>query len=276
MAGVAGEVLDPTAAEEFLRQVATLPGVGSPDEALRAPDLVRTAWLRLVELTGDPDMLAAAKRRQMDLALALLPEAEERVARSADPFALALRLAIAGNALDAMVTVDAAVANDLLARLEELPLEAAALEHFRARVNAARRIVWFSDNCGEVVFDGLLLRVLHDTTHPAVTYVTRTVPALNDALPAEAVQAGIDRVATIMPNGSPDALPGTDFPRLDEAVRRLVQEADLVVAKGGGNYETLDEEPELAGKVTFLLEGKCEVLCGEHRAAPHQLIIANR
>lgn len=236
----------------------------------RAPETIGVIWRELVRITGDADPMRAVKDRQNSLALGLLPAARELVAASPDPFLEAVKLAAAGNVLDVMVGVGETPADTLLHRLADRWVDTEQVEQFRERLRRARRVVYFLDNCGEIVFDRLLLEViggrgpwgpLFDHAPPEVTVVTRGLPVLNDATVADALAVGLDEVARVVGNGMAEAVPGTKLAQLSPEVRRLVDEADLVVSKGGGNYELLDEEVDLQGRVTFLLLGKCLPLC---------------
>ena len=244
-----------------------------------APELVVHIWTRLVELTGDPDPLRRAKARQNAQALALLPEARRLVAEAADPLGAALRLAIGGNALDAMVGVEADPGVRFLETMLAAPLDPDAIDIFRERVEPARRLAYLTDNCGEVVFDRLLLEVLLGDRPPgqglAVTIVTRTLPALNDATAADARAVGLDQVGRIVENGIAQALPGTSLELVSPRARALVDGADLVIVKGVGNYELLAQEPSLSGRVSFLLHGKCDPMCRLHGTERGSLVLRN-
>jgi len=85
------------------------------------------------------------------------------------------------------------------------------------------------------------------------TFAVRGAPVLNDATRADARFAGLDRLAEVIDNGS-DA-PGTVLKDCSPEFRRRFAEADLVIAKGQGNYETLGEEPR---DVFFLFAVKCD------------------
>jgi len=86
-------------------------------------------------------------------------------------------------------------------------------------------------------------------------YAVKGGPVLNDATEKDAQDAGIGRVAKIVSNGS-DA-PGTVLSRCCQEFRRLYQEAQLIIAKGQANYETLSTE---GSRVFFLLQIKCPVI----------------
>lgn len=122
-------------------------------------------------------------------------------------------------------------------------------------------VMYFADNSGEVVFDRVLVEILAEENGLEVIYVVRSVPTLTDVTLREVRLVGIDEVATVMENGIDGPLPGTILSRCSEEVRRLVREADLVISKGGGNFDTLDEEKILLEKTFFLLMCKCIPYC---------------
>ena len=69
---------------------------------------------------------------------------------------------------------------------------------------------------------------------------------------------GVDKVATVIENGIDSPLPGTILKRCSREVRDLVEGADLIISKGGANFDTLDEERKrLAINITFMLLSKC-------------------
>jgi len=106
----------------------------------------------------------------------------------------------------------------------------------------ARRVAYLTDNAGEIVFDRLLIETIKQAASLEVVCVVKSVPVLNDATLAEAKLVGIDRLATVMENGINGPLPGTILARCSGDVRRLIEDADLIISKGGGNFDTLDEE----------------------------------
>lgn len=63
---------------------------------------------------------------------------------------------------------------------------------------------------------------------------------LNDATPEDAAYAGIDRLARIVSNGAP--VPGTVYKMLPEEARGVLDTADVILAKGQGNYESLSHQ----------------------------------
>ncbi len=273
--GVARASFSEGQAREFVAQIAALPAFVEGTFPATSAHLVAEVWAPLVAQSGRPDPLRDVRKRQTQMALAALPAARDRVRRSPDPLELALRFAIAGNKLDAMVGVRRVAVDDLLELVEGQPLDRDRVDVLRGRLETAETLLYLGDNCGEVVFDRLLLEVLAEQRSREVTYVTRNLPMANDALIEDALEAGIDRFARIIPNGIPFAFPGTDLANVSPDVAGLLASVDLVISKGVANYETLEGEPSLAGRVSFLLEAKCAPICREHEAALGDFILCN-
>lgn len=226
------------------------------DPALPPPYNAPFLYRRLAELCGRPDPFAEVKRRHTELALDLLPLMRRHVGASRDPLDAALRVAAAGNVIDlgALAEVD-----DLGAALQRaLTLEHRRwdLEPLRERLVGARSLLVVGDNAGETVFDRVLVETVAEL-HPAVErFVTvRGGPTINDATREDAVAAGLDRVATVVSTGTD--LPGLVPERSSDEMRRLLEEVDVVVAKGQGNFETLAGSRR---ELFFVLAVKCGVV----------------
>jgi uncharacterized protein with ATP-grasp and redox domains len=259
----------------FLREVTAMPAFARGEWDLTSPHLTGDIWRLLVERTGQADPMAEVKAMQNQAAQGLFDAARKHVLASADPFTEALKLSILGNAIDAMVDTDAAPDTQLLESLACLSVDEAATETFRGRLDSARRIAWFSDNCGEVVFDGLLLEQIRSRWDPEITYITHTVPVLNDALLEDARAAGLEKFARVIENGARRALPGNLVGQLGAQPAQAVAAADLVVSKGVANFELLSWEGALQGRVTYLLHAKCHPVCSVHEVKRGELIVHN-
>ena len=89
--------------------------------------------------------------------------------------------------------------------------------------------------------------------------MVRSIPTLNDATLEETRAVGMDKIVNVIENGVDGPLPGTILSRCSKEVIEMVDRSDLIISKGGGNFDTLDEEKEqLKKKITFLLLSKCE------------------
>ncbi len=262
----------------FMREVVSLPPLRGEDWNVTSPEIVQWIWERMVRATKDEDPLREIKAEQNRKALALYGAASDRVKKSADPFLTALKFAIAGNSMDAMVDVnrDRSAGEFQGDPDRDVSLTAGGAEGLRKRLHEATRIVYLLDNCGEIVFDRLFLEVLRETHGREVSVIVRSRPILNDATITDARSVGLPAVAPVLENGIPTPFAGTRLHLISTEVRRLLMEADLIVSKGVGNLDSLTEEDELKGRISYLFHGKCHPCCASRNVSPGTLIVDNR
>ena len=166
-----------------------------------------------------------------------------RIWAAEDPLRAALGYAMTGNFIDfgAMDSVDEEKLRALLGSAAER-VEAADPVYLSLRetLSTARRLTFLTDNCGEIVLDRLLVEVIR-ALYPdlAITVLVRGGEVLNDATMEDALQTGFDRVEGVCVMGNGDRLAGTDVDRVSPEAREALTAADLILAKGQGNYETL-------------------------------------
>ncbi|HBA55260.1 damage-control phosphatase ARMT1 family protein [Syntrophorhabdus aromaticivorans] len=242
---------NPTLHEAVVRRV--LDAAAKIDLMQSPPVVSRWIHRQLREITGCRDPYHSVKERFNRAALALLPELSMKVGVSQDPLTSAVRLAIAGNAID-LGPENAVALEDLRQTIFQTFSEPlyGNLEGFRRSVAAAGCILYLADNAGEIVFDRLLIERL---PMERITLAVRGHPVINDATMADAEAAGLHRLVTVIDNGS-DA-PGTMLDDCSTEFREVFEKADIIIAKGQGNYETLSDVPE---KMFFLLKVKCPVI----------------
>jgi len=226
---------------EALQQVE--PAATPPEIGDRVHRIVR-------QVAGNGDPYREAKAASTRQALALYPRLKALVREADDPLDVAVRLSIAGNIMDAARGQEC----DLWSTVERVLAQPFAADDgmaFREALAGAGKVLYLADNAGETVFD----RVLIEALDAPVVYAVKGGPTLNDATREDALAAGVDRVAEIVSTGS-DA-PGTILDRCSEEFRKLYERAELIIAKGQANYETLSEA---GSKVFCLLQTKCPVI----------------
>ena len=238
--------------ESILRSV--LNDLADMDFKQPPASMAQSIHRRIRATTGITDPLLEKKRRLNDMALRLYPTFRDRVERSTEPLDLAVRLAIAGNVMDLGVKsnldereMTAAIDECLTARLE-----GDGVDPFAAAIDRAERILYLADNAGEIVFDRLLIERM---PREKVTVAVRGRPVINDATIEDARYVGLTELATVIGNGS-DA-PGVIIDDCSDEFIEHFDRADLIIAKGQGNYETLagSDRP-----IFFLLRVKCAVI----------------
>jgi uncharacterized protein with ATP-grasp and redox domains len=224
------------------------------DMSLSPPAIGQKVHRLIRELTGKEDPYRRAKSRFNELALGLYPGLRKRIESSEDRLETAVRLASAGNIIDLGVKtsiresdVEGVIRDCLTADFDR-----GAVGAFRDAVYRAESILYLTDNAGEIVLDRLLIEQL---PIERVTVAVKGAPAINDATMEDALIAGLPRIVEVIDNGS-DA-PGTILEDCSRAFLDRFDGADLIIAKGQGNYETLSD---LDKNIVFILKAKCPVI----------------
>ncbi len=147
-------------------------------------------------------------------------------------------------------------------------IDLSSVEALKIKAESASRILYLGDNAGEIVLDRLLVEQLPTEK---VTFAVRGAPIINDATLEDAIAGGITELVDVMDNGSD--MPGTILESCSEAFRKLFAQADIVIAKGQGNYETLSDAD---GHIFFLLKAKCPVIAKDIGCEVGDLVILER
>ena len=217
------------------------------------PETGRLIYKAIKEITGNQDPFHRLKNESTQQALALYPSLKKIIEESDDSLMTAIRVAIAGNVIDYGVSPGFDM-NLAVKRVFKKSFAICDYSHFKDYLARAKRILYIGDNAGETVFDRLLIEQMNKP----VTYVVREVPVINDATIDDAVQAGIDTVATIVSSGT-DA-PGTILRFCSSEFKQLLDKSEFVIAKGQGNYEGLSRENHT---VFYLLMVKCGIIADD-------------
>lgn len=222
------------------------------------PELLGEFFRLVKSALNNPDPYHELKLHYDRMFLALLPQFRQRIASARDPFAEAVKYAVAGNLIDfsplhAITEEQALRAFD---SLEEKTLPPESIAQLRADIRQAKTILYIGDNCGEVCLDRLLLEHIRQENPAAQLFFgVRGAPIVNDALEEDARIAGIAQLACIVSNG--DDCQGTVLARTSERFQRIYADADVILSKGQANFESLSEDE---GNVYFLMTVKCDVI----------------
>jgi uncharacterized protein with ATP-grasp and redox domains len=198
------------------------------------------------------------------------------VNKDSDPLYTAAKLAILGNSLDFMVADTALTIENTIKDRINAPLSNESYTIFKQQLQASHRLIYFGDNAGEIVFDKLFIETIKNLYQPEIVFVVRSVPTLNDATLAEARSVGMDKIVKVIENGIDGPLPGTVLNRCSHELNETLLRSDLIISKGGGNFDTLDEERRhLKKKISFLLLSKCDPHFKNFGVDLYQPILAN-
>lgn len=255
----------PSVREEVLREILRYLVEFDLDQSPPAAGL----WIhrKIRDLTGNDDPYKEVKKRFNRLAVELLPELRTMVNGSPDRFKTLVYLAITGNVID--FGAKSGITEDAVRRSIAETLSGpfyGDIEGFRDEIERASNILYLADNAGEIFLDRLLIEEL-----PAarVTVAVRGKPVINDATMDDAYAAGIHEIVKVIDNGS-DA-PGTILSECSPEFRRCFSDADLIIAKGQGNYETLSDAKK---KIFFLFRVKCPVVASYTGLIPDTNVLA--
>jgi uncharacterized protein with ATP-grasp and redox domains len=223
-------------------------GLAQPPTAL-ACELYPKAY----KLLGVEDPYREKKALANARVLERLPELEKEVRSSENPLRVALNLAIHGNFID----LGAPGQFDWEHELDVEELRSWSVEahgEFEDKVAQGGRALVFGDNAGEIALDRLLVQLLRERGLE-VDYVVRGVPIINDATREDARAVGLDKLCRILDTGA--GAPGVLLDRAGPELRLALAEADLVLSKGQGNFESL--HGRLPGAF-YAFKAKCEVV----------------
>jgi hypothetical protein len=228
------------------------------DTELSPPENAMGLYALFADILGNDDPFAQVKEEGNSFARAVQEEVAQRIQVAEDSLRAAIRIAIAGNIIDygALHEFDAA------ATLQECFDQPFAWDDYPILLEALQRpanpkVLYLCDNCGEIVFDGLLIKELNKQGCQ-VTAVVREAPIINDATLEDARTCGLDKICTVISNGT--NCPGTPLTTCSAEFQEQFHAADLIISKGMGNFETLSE---VAAPIFFLFTVKC------HQVAQH-------
>ena len=199
----------------------------------------RTAKLFQKYYDVGPDRMWKEKKESNEFVRGKLDEIRAKVKTAADPLFAAIRFSILGNYLDFSALygeVSFDKLDEMLDKALEMPLDEECYEMLRRDLAKGRKLLYLTDNAGEIGFDRILGEVIHQQ-YPdlEITFCVRGAPVLNDATRADAEFMGIP--FPVIDNGND--LCGTELTLLGEEARKAMNEADVIIAKGMGNTETL-------------------------------------
>ena len=174
------------------------------------------------------------------LMLDLEAELRSTIRYSEDPLKAALIYARTGNYIDfaALPEVSKETALSLIKSENKDDLDEQEYRQFCQDMKKAENVVYITDNCGEIVLDKIAIQILKKIfPNIRITALVRGLPAGNDATMEDAEFCGLTDVVPVLGNGND--VGGTWLHGISTHARELLYNADVIIAKGQGNYETL-------------------------------------
>lgn len=205
-----------------------------------APYLVYRVNKIYLKYFGSVASFRDEKIKYNDLVLSMEDALREEINSADDPLLTAFSFARAGNYIDfgALSDVDEKTFLSLLERDELSDNDLQTFEAFTGQCESAGSLLLLADNCGEIVLDKLFLEQLKKR-YPQLklSVMVRGGEVLNDATVEDAEYAGIGSVAEIISSGV--GVSGTVYRMLSNEAKSALDNADIILSKGQGNYEAL-------------------------------------
>lgn len=180
------------------------------------------------------------KKKYNDLLLNMEDRLKKEIDDSDDPLAKSIVMARIGNYIDfgAMNHVDQDEFLDLFHDTQMREDDKLTYRAFIDECKKAKKFLLVCDNCGEIVLDRLMIEQLKKRfPNLEVKALVRGQEVLNDATVEDALYCGLDKVADIVSNG--EAIAGTIYDMMPTQAKQALDEADVILAKGQGNYESM-------------------------------------
>lgn len=256
---------------KYMREILAFLSSCNPD--LSAPALVKPLSRIYEKYWGIRDGMAEVKKEFNDFLLSMEKDIEEQIRKHADPLEAALCFARTGNYIDYAAVKDISK-EKLLELFEEQGkegLDRKEYERLLGDLKKAQKLVYLTDNCGEVVLDKIALKILREY-YPALemTAVVRGAPVVNDADIEAAHATGLGTVVRVIDNGSDIA--GTDLNDISDEAREEIESSDIIISKGQGNFETIHG---CGLNIYYLFLCKCDWFMRRFRAGRYQGMLVN-
>jgi len=220
------------------------------------------AVLEAYRLMNNQDPFYTAKKESNQYALSIYQNLNDIIKSTEDKMFTAFKVSCAGNIIDMGISPDFDIQ---LALSEILTKDFKLCDYvdFKGFLEKGKKVLILGDNSGEIVFDKLLIEQLMEQG-AEVIYSVKSHPTLNDATMIDAVETGLCEIVKIIETGSIYVGATPEF--CGQEFVDVYEQADVVIAKGQANYESLENTPLAASKTFFILRAKCPCIAKHLRA----------
>lgn len=256
---------------EYKQKVYSILGNAKPGDS--APLLVKYISDLQKSMFGKGADYTDAKIYFNDYVMKKAAGIKEDIFNAEDAVFRALQYAMTGNYIDfgTPSNVNEEKFDELVEKAKDIQLDTATYEKLKKDLYTAKKLVVLTDNCGEIVFDKIMIKILK-TFYPSleITAIVRGLPALNDATMEDAKQIGLTELVNVIGNGTDIA--GTVLNMISDEANNIIKEADVIISKGLGNFETLNG---CGLNVYYLFMCKCKMFAEKFKKNLFEGILIN-
>ena len=195
------------------------------------------------------------------------------ISSAPDPIRRAVQYVMKGNYIDfgVLSDVNSEKLMELLSQAKDQTIDEQIFEELMQDLTSAKNMVLLTDNCGEIVLDKLLIRtIMSQFPDLQIHVIVRGGHALNDATMEDACQVGLPDLVKVIGNGT--CLQGTYLPDISKEARDLLEQADVILSKGQGNFESL----QYCGlNIYYLFLCKCDLFTKRFHTHLYNGILTN-
>jgi len=235
---------------------------GKQDITEETPPRLHTYVQRLARrITGNDDPFEELKWRSNEIALKVVSilERECRKRSFEDAFRFAVLGTICGNTIDFEVEGHKFSMNELENHLIGCLSGSLTIDDsskLMDLLSRSKRVLYLLDNAGEIVFDKFLMEMIKKKYPVKIFAAVKSGPILNDATLEDARQIHLEEVAEVITTGNDHI--GINLGESSKEFLQHLREADLIIAKGQGYYESMTEVEHLLSKpIVYVLRAKC-------------------
>ena len=232
------------------------------------PEIAEDTYALIEKITNNPDPLLKAKKEAIKEAKSFKPFLYEEIKKSSDKLLTALKIAVAGNVIDFGAKKQFSL-KETIENIFNTPFKIDNYLELKEKLKTAKKIVIIGDNSGENIFDVILADVLKSLYDIEIFYFVRGKPIINDVTLKEANESDMNKFAKIVDTGVPT--PGYNLKYANELSKKIFLDADVVISKGMGNFESLYE---IANReIFYLFIVKCNVVASAINANEKDIIL---
>lgn len=223
------------------------------------PEVMGEIWSMLMKKLNMDNPYGEIKEYYNKLVMDMIPELRKMIKESDNPLDTALKLSITGNLIDfgAKHEFNGEILRDMLMKIDTTVLAIDDSLEMLEKIKNARTLLYLGDNCGEIVLDKLFIEEIKKANKDILVYYgVRGKSIVNDVTLEDAEKVSMKETAGVISNG--DGSMGTVLNKTSPEFRQIFNEADMVIAKGQGNYESLFGEER--DNMFFMFMAKCQLM----------------
>ncbi len=247
--------------------------ISQAPQSMSAPEIVAEIYNVQRKMFGTNQDYTETKRYFNNLMLEIEKDLAEEIVKSEDRLKTAVQYVMTGNYIDfgAMDKVDENKLRELLSNARNIEVNDNEFQALQSDLMNAKYLVYLTDNCGEIVLDKLLISVIREL-NPAldITAIVRGSDVLNDATLIDARQAALTDIVKVIGNGSNIA--GTCLNKISPEALHAIDNADVIISKGQGNFETLNR---CGRNIYYMFMCKCKMFADRFRVPKYSGILIN-